>query len=413
MTKQGFLEYYTSICAMLFFSCAIIVPKAIGIFPGLILIVALPFLFSKKLYSSLTNNNLVLIGAFLLFGLLWILNSVSFLESSRVYGKPSRFIAGALVLIFVLKYPPKEQFLWIGIGIGGIATGVWALWEKLALGSQRVDAFTNAIQYGNISILLGVLSLVGIGWAYQKSRHRFCWITLLLSGFILGLLASALSGSRGGWIGLGFIIAYILIHFRSIFPKKLTLSVIILLSLTLTVLYLTPQTGIKNRIAEIGHNISLYSQGKASTSVGTRFEFWKASLLMIQEKPIWGWGQSGYTDKLTQLKSDKVINPLFIGHAHNEVLDTWSKRGAVGLLSLLLLYATPLYVFYISRKKSLTKATLPLMVSGGVITLSYIDFGLTQVFFAHNNGVMFYIFSLVFLYACLDNTQKALNPSLT
>lgn len=406
VSTQQVLEYYSSIMALLFFALAVVIPKAIGTFPALILLIALPLLFQKETYANLDRNTLLLVGSFLFFGSVWIFNSWYFSESSSAYDKPSRFFAGVIVLLFLLRFPPKQHFIWLGIALGGIITGCWALWEKILLGSHRVDAFTNAIQYGNISILLSMLSLVGLGWAHQRTSHRFFWLSILSAGVLFGLLASGLSGSRGGWVGLIFVITYILVPYRRAFSKKVISSGFTFIISLLILLFLLPQTGIKNRVFAIEKDLVQYAQGNSLTSVGTRLELWRGSLLLIQDKPLTGWGESGYLDRITELKNENLIRPHLISHAHNEVLDTTSKRGIWGLTSLFILYLTPLYVFYHSRKHDFVQNSLPLMLSGGVVAISYIDFGLTQTFFEHNNGVMFYIFSLVFLYAALNHEQK-------
>ncbi len=51
---------------------------------------------------------------------------------------------------------------------------------------------------------------------------------------------------------------------------------------------------------------------------------------------------------------------------------------------------------------------LYLRMLGITMPLCYIGFGLTQVFFAHNSGHMFYTFMLVVLLAALIGRERAL-----
>ena len=228
----------------------------------------------------------------------------------------------------------------------------------------------------------------------------------MVAGSILGLFASGLSGSRGGWVSLVFVIAYILLNYRGLLSRKALISAAAIIPVLLVVLFLIPQTGVKQRVTAIGHDLSQYSQGHTLTSVGGRLELWRGNIMLIKEKPFFGWGESGYTEKMAELTEKKVINPINVSHAHNEVLDTASKRGLVGLVGLACLYLMPIYVFFNSRKISQCDDSLPLMLTGGVIAIAYMDFGLTQVFLFRNIGVMFYIFALVFLYAALNRKHS-------
>lgn len=403
--KNIFFEYYSSVFALLFFPLMIVAPKVAGALTALTLLVALPMVFFRSCFKEVVKNNFVFIFSFFLFGFIWIANSLYFSESSRAFDKPSRFILAVPLFVFLIKHPPKEHFLWLGVAFGGIATGCWALWEKIMLGSARVDAFTNAIQYGNISVLLSSLCLVGIGWAYFQKR-RLLWTSTLAIGGFFGLLASALSGSRGGWIGLIFIVSYILLKYNKTFSKKVLIFIFTLVPFLASLLFVMPETGVRERVVSIYSDLSLYAEGEVGTSIGGRFELWKGSIILIKEKPFFGWGASGYMEKITELAEEGEIEPYLLSHSHNEVLDTFSKRGVLGLVSLLILYAMPLYAFYYSRKERLTETVLPLMLSGGVIAFSYFDFGLTQVFFAHNNGVIFYILSLILFYSVLNKAQQ-------
>ena len=64
---------------------------------------------------------------------------------------------------------------------------------------------------------------------------------------------------------------------------------------------------------------------------------WKSAIAMVKEKPLFGWGIQGATEKRKQETKEKVAtgNIGQFTHAHNQYLDDLSKRGIVGLLALL------------------------------------------------------------------------------
>lgn len=401
-TLRLFIQnYYSSISAFLFFSLGLFIHDGFLLGSVLLFLAGIPFLFKKSTYKSLNRKDLILIGSLLFFSGIWIINTAYFSLPLRAYDDPVRFIAAITALLFLLRHQPKESFVWAGICVGALAIGGLAFWEKIQLQSLRVNGHTNAIQFGNLAILFGILCLIGIGWASHQTRFKKTWIIFLTFGFICGVCASALSGSRGGWLGFALIIMYITAHFKGILSKKTIVAILFFIPTLVISLYLSPHTQIQNRIDQIWADLHLYSQGTTQTSIGTRIELWRGSIEMIQEKPIWGWGEAGYKEKLQELITNGAIKPAILSHSHNDFLNVLSHRGIVGGISLLLLYIAPIILFYRSEKNLFNNTQIPLAITGPVIAISYIDFGLTQSFFAHNNGVMFFAFSIVILYSTL------------
>lgn len=403
--RHPLLQYYSSVGALLFFALSLILPDGYSYGALLLLLAGLSCLFIRGTYRQLSSGHQVFLFALIFYALIWMAEVYFHNLGTREYDRPSRFLAAAIALIFLMRHPPLPHFVWFGITFGALATGALALWEKLALGIARVDGFTNAIQYGNLSALLGILCLVGIAWAVKQEQYRQLWLLLLILGFISGLAASLLSGSRGGWIGLPFILLFIASFFRSIFSIKAILTGFLSIVLLGLLAYVVPSSGVKMRVDQVFSELGQYSQGKTLTSVGTRLELWKGNLKLISEKPVLGWGEYGYDQRLKELRDTGYINPAILGHAHNDLLDVMSRRGVFGLISLLLLYGLPLYLF--TRQARFYGE--PIALAGAVTVFCFIDFGLTQVFFAHNSGVMMYGFSIVILYAA---AQGAISTNL-
>ena len=102
-------------------------------------------------------------------------------------------------------------------------------------------------------------------------------------------------------------------------------------------------------------------------------------------------------------------------HAHNELLDMFAKRGLLGVALLLVFYTVPLLIFWPTRRRMAQCAGAPmdrqilyLRMLGVMLPLCYLGFGLTQVFFAHNSGHLFYVYMLVLLLGALIGRERAL-----
>lgn len=99
---------------------------------------------------------------------------------------------------------------------------------------------------------------------------------------------------------------------------------------------------------------------------------------------------------------------MIFEHAHNEFLDKTAKHGVVGLLVLLALYLVPIWYFS-PYLKSTNLSIRAVATAGTLLPVAYIDFGLSQALFAHNNGVMTYSFWLVIWTAYLYNLVNSKN----
>ncbi|MBZ5486437.1 ligase, partial [Halomonas aquamarina] len=114
----------------------------------------------------------------------------------------------------------------------------------------------------------------------------------------------------------------------------------------------------------------------------------------------------GYVQAMQELGQQGVIDSKAAqyGHAHNEFIDAFAKRGVLGLLVLLALYLIPMRLFA-NQLQAQNLATRALATAGVLLPVTYIDFGLSQAFLTHNSGVMMYAFLLVVLWGSYVNQR--------
>ena len=398
---------YTSVAVFLLGAIALVVSSGYSVGAALLLLGGLYCLVTRN-KPQFSKNDWLVLAALVIYGLMGVLEAAFYHYSSRNYDLPSRFLAAAIALVFVMKYPPRLSWLWAGLATGGILAGCWAGYQKLVLHVERAEGFTHVIQFGNISMFTGLLCLAGIAWACTRP-NKLGWIVWLALGALGGIAGSLFSGSRGGWIGLPLIA---LVFFR-VYHQYFSLRFKVLLSSSVVALavliYSVPQFGVQQRVHEAIQNVTLYSQGSSDTSVGARFEMWKGASQLFMAKPLLGWGKENYQAAMADLVAQGKASPLVLpfGHPHNELLNNAAKKGIVGILALLFLYFVPLRLFAPGlRAESLTQRSLA--TAGFLLPVAYIDFGLSQAFFTHNSGVMVYAFWLVVLWGSYRfySTQK-------
>lgn len=398
--------FFTSLAVFLMGALALVVDSGYAIAPVLLLLASVTLLWRKPALN-LQAEDKWLMAVIAGYSLLFIAQLLWEGASSRVFDRPSRFVFAVPVLLFVLAHPPKLSWLWSGIAVGSVLTGSWAIWQKLVMGVERATGFTYVIQFGNISMLFGLFCLAGLGWAVVQPHARR-WVVLLVMGAAFGALASLLSGSRGGWIGLPFVFLVLYRAYGALLSARLRIGIIAALLALVTLVYVVPQTGVQARVMQGFTDIELYRSGEnKSTSLGARFDMWQGAITLIIEKPLTGWGWNGYYQGIQALVDEgKVIPFAAENHAHNEYLDNFARRGVLGILSLMALYLVPLRLFA-RRLAEPDLALRSLATAGAILPVAFMDFGLSQVFFGHTSGVMVYAFWLAVLWGTLRAYESA------
>lgn len=383
---------FSSLAVLLCGALSLSLPSGYSVGPALLLL-ATPLLLWYRPRLALARDDYLIMAGLTLYTAIVIAGALWHDQAVRTLDKPLRLWLAIPVMLWLMAFPPRLAALWAGIALGGLGAGGVALGERLVTGAPRVNGFDNVIQFGNLSLLLGMFCIAGLGWATTQP-HRKRWATLLIAGALGGLLASLLSGSRGGWVGLPFMLLVLYRAWGQDLPGRTRFATALTLVLGIGLLYSLPQTGIQQRVDTAVNDLVLYfQQDTVTSSLGFRFDMWRGATHLALEKPLLGWGEEGYAEGMGALAEAGVIHPATagFGHAHNQFIDTLAKQGALGLAGLLLLYGAPLVLF----TRQLRADHLPrraIATGGALLSVAYIDFSLSQSFLTHNSGVMFFGF---------------------
>ncbi|PAU79447.1 O-antigen ligase family protein [Halomonas salipaludis] len=402
------MRIYTSMAAFLLMAIALVVPSGYSL-GAVMLLLGSVVLLGKRGELALGRADLVIIAVFTAYALVVIAEAWWDGQGSRGMDRPARFLLAIPALLLVLAFPPRAAAIWAGLATGGILAGGWAGWQKLVEGVERAGGHTYVIQFGNISMLSAILCAAGLGWALVQPRAKL-WVALLALGIAGGVLGSLFSGTRGGWVGIPVVLWVLYRGYGRDLPGKWKTLALVAVLVVGTMAYAIPQTGVQSRVGQAVHDIQRYaSQENRTSSVGARFEMWKGAAHLIAEKPLLGWGENGYQVGMQRMADDDVIHPFIttFDHAHNEFIDATAKRGLLGLVVLLALYLVPMRLF--ARQLAAPDMQLrAFAVAGVLLPVAYFDFGLTQVFLAHNSGVMVYAFLLPVLWAGFRARERQL-----
>jgi len=333
------------------------------------------------------------------------------------WDKGLKWMLGALCLLFAVQYPPRPRAFMLGLPIGCIGMGVLGLWQTLGQGMERATGYTNAIQWGNLALLLACLSAVPLLVFWHAYRRP--WRVLMGVAIGLGLAASLLSQSRGGWLALGGVLALWLLLAGRLRPRMLgsllagAAGLLLVLAL---VLGLTPR--FKERIELATTEISGYVEaGQENTSLGLRLAQYSLVAQLIPQKPWLGWGAHGFVAEMQRRVDAGEYVPQMMGYPqiHNDFLDVWVKVGIGGVLLQASLFAWVLGLFWPSRARlgrhaedsPAWREALALRTMGCVVPVAYAVFGMSQPFFNHNSGIMIFVFYVAILWSALQGVERA------
>lgn len=402
------IRVYTSMAAFLLMAIALVVPSGYSL-GAVMLLLGSVVLLGKRGELTLRRADLAIMAVLTAYALVVIAEAWWDGQGSRGMDRPLRFLLAIPALLLVLAFPPRAAAIWAGLATGGILAGGWAGWQKLVEGVERAGGHTYVIQFGNISMLSAILCAAGLGWALVQPRAKL-WVALLALGIAGGVLGSLFSGTRGGWVGIPVVLWVLYRGYGRDLPGKWKTLALVAVLVVGTMAYAIPQTGVQSRVGQAVNDIQRYaSQENRTSSVGARFEMWKGAAHLIAEKPLLGWGENGYQEGMQRMADDDVIHPFIttFDHAHNEFIDATAKRGLLGLVVLLALYLVPMRLF--ARQLAAPDMQLrAFAVAGVLLPVAYFDFGLTQVFMAHNSGVMVYAFLLPVLWAGFRARERQL-----
>jgi O-antigen ligase len=288
-----------------------------------------------------------------------------------------------LPLFFVFrKLGLSDRFFLHSALWGMLFVGAYAVMSFLASG-ERVEGAHSESAFGNISLLFGCLCFLGI----KRFKRRRVLVLLACIAGISGLVASALSGTRGGWLAAPFLLIIVLNYLLSGFARwKRILSFCLLLALLVGAGASLPI--VRARVAVAQRHYRQYLSGeKTDTSVGVRIEMWKKAWGQFKEHPILGNGHNSFEFERIAYTKKKIpyVRKTFY-QSHNLYLSEMARGGVVGLAALLFLFGYPLYWFGARAKNS------PLASACGVaVVVAYLVFGLTDDTFARALFISLYV----------------------
>ncbi|MGX2949531.1 O-antigen ligase family protein, partial [Ursidibacter sp. B-7004-1] len=400
------ITFAINILVALFFVTVLAFKKGYSYVPMTLAVVSIGYLsiysFKFKKKWILDKNDKWMIFSFLFYFSGFLISAILHKDGFREIDNPSRVLLLIPLMLLFSQFKILPKTIFYAIPIGSAVTGLLAIYQKFFLGEDKAfTEVTHHIQSGNISVTLSMLSLaISIYWLIQK-EYKLMAICMICS--LLGIVSSAISGARGGWICLPFILITILFFYRHFLNKKIVLTASIIFIAILSAIASIPKFGVIQRYYQAEKDIIQYiEKNNKNSSLGARFDMWENALLGIKEKPLLGWGSKGYIELKQQQVSKKIMakSTLKFNDTHNQYLDSWVKRGLLGFVGLLLVLLVPLK-YFMTNIKSENIEIKSISILGTIHIIATMFYFLSQTFLGHNSGSIFYFFIVILFYELL------------
>jgi O-antigen ligase len=301
----------------------------------------------------------------------------------REFDGLSRFALALPIFLLLVNVPVRflKPLGW-GCALGAIGAGAWAVDSAIHMTVTELNRlgndFTNPIPYGNTALLLGFLSVMTIRWDdYPSVLLRRLGIALKIFGFIAGLYASYLSGTRGGWLAIPLFLMLCSLNFGWVRRGRHLVVALGVVVLAMSLLLASPNG--RDRLRQTQSDIVRLAHGSAApeSSLGARLQLWRASIHLFEEHPLLGVGKGHLKPQLQILADAGEISPLVVNQrAHSEFFSTIAELGAAGVVCLALVYFGPL-VYFVRYRKSPDRDVSTAAYCGIAVSGSVIIFGLS------------------------------------
>lgn len=362
------------------------------------------FIREKSKRPVLSQCDKWLMGSVLFYFVLFVLSLVIHGGKMRELDLASRTLLVLPIITLCYQRLIHQLIVLRGIALAGIGVGLMAVWQVFGQGLERPFPKVMHIQAGDIAMSLAIFAFAGL--FYFLARKQKSWVLMSLLGMLGALFASFLTTARGAWVGAPVVLLFVFWANRKLVSKQITMAVVAVVF----VCGLAANHVIQQRFAAAEQDIVAYIEhNDGNTSLGARFDMWKSAWLGIQEKPIFGWGMEGVKamrQKHLQEGQISAAAAQFV-HAHNQFLHDATVRGVIGFAALMAVFFVPLFGFMRNLKQSAVGSVKQMWnvmgISHILLTMSYC---LSQAFFMHNSGTMFYFATLAIFWGLQKNAEN-------
>jgi O-antigen ligase len=288
-------------------------------------------------------------------------------------GTELRFWMIIPIYLLVREQPNSWRWLLYGSLVGILFIFVQSVYEVHWRGWATAWGVYSKNIIGPFAALLAFYIL----YLWRKRASTLLKVTIVIA-FLLAMTATALSGSRGAYVGvIAMLVGWLFLRVRA----RWIFGVAILILGLLTLVYQKTSI-VNNGVNRALSSFKVYMQEQdiahsktEMDSTEIHLEMWRAAKFFFPDHPLLGVGPGNYQATARQYAKEGKVNPAIAqhGHPHNSFLEALYSKGIIGLVSLLLLLYYPFYVLLKTRHRSRASASLGLLHIIGISAFSLFD----------------------------------------
>jgi O-antigen ligase len=235
-----------------------------------------------------------------------------------------------------------------------------------------------------MGMLAGVICLTAMAFLTDNR-----WKLIAIVGFFSGVSLSILSGSRGGWLALFVVVCTLLYQLSKTNKAAVKVLLASFLVVAIVVFIEWKHLPIEKKLHQTLNSLHEYFSGEnKATSLGARFEMWRASWYAFLDKPLFGWGWDRSDDYFKYFFNKGIIQlpKLDFGHPHSQYFLFLGQMGLLGFIAFISMLIYPIQYFIrtitaFNKTANISGAficLLPLAIHEAVMEFSLSDDSLSQ-----------------------------------
>lgn len=263
-------------------------------------------------------------------------------------GTETRFLLVIPLYLLVRRYPDSAVWLLRGGIIGGFFLFAQTYSDVFIDGRATAWGIYSKNIIGPFAVLSAFWSLYYF-WQY-KSRSHWLVSILIIFSVAAAILTAGYSGSRGGYVG--FVVTGILCIMFFSKPRWMLvgLAVMSFVGFSLYKDIEIVRNGIDTALTETRQYFEATNHetdASSLTSAGTRLEMIRTGILFVRDNPIIGIGPGNYRKNAEIYIKEGKASPSIAEHSfpHNAFLEVATAKGLLGLITLLLLFYYPVFIY--------------------------------------------------------------------
>lgn len=362
--------------------------------------------FHLRFYIA-NKKNLLLPGAFFAVGIISIIWTAmykqpgDFISLYRQYQSTGRLqIAAAFTLLVMLNVKTALQKKTVLAAIiSGLAINGYAIYQGVFLDIDRVELnFDRATVAAYIITAVNLIFIKAV--LLLKTRHR---VLFFLATFTFTYASIVLTGTRAAMLAYPVLTLIIILMSTHVISRRHKIILFTLVPVMILLSAALFHKVITTRIQQFNQDIAQMHEQTGENSLISRLSMQTVAFRTGSEAI---WGESA-EQRAAEAKAIVAKEPSLYGaltyltvHMHNELMETFSIKGIIGLLALVGFYLCLLRNAFIPCRNPALFA----------VTVSLITYGLSDVIFFSTEGTLIYCLAVI-ISGLLVKTSVALQEA--